>query len=360
MRILFACCNIGFGHLSRSLALAEELRKHKNVEVAFAIGRPYDEYLKNNTDYRTFRLYRSIPLSSSAGLSLGSTVSFARDIIRNFVIYPARIKQIIEVYKPDLILSDSELLVPAIGKFHIKKYRKPAIMITHQPKLFTKYKRANRLWKFYLKKAFKIILVPDVVGVDVPEEIREKTIRTGAMAKSVKYDKTQMRRKLGLRKSVCIIPSFASANTIARLKFLRAIKKIASGNKNLDFVILGQRENRQSENVILRKMSDTNPLEYMAAADLVVLSGYTALMEAVMMRRPILLIPTQAEQREIGKLGEKNGILVSGKIAEVERIINDKRVMTKMINNQKKISSGIREMANAVISVHRLSKARKI
>jgi uncharacterized protein (TIGR00661 family) len=353
MKILFACCNIGFGHLSRSLALADELRKYDSVEVAFAIGNPYDKYIEENTKYRVFKLYRSIPLSSSAGLDFAGTMTFARDVIRNFLVYPARIKRIIEVYKPDLIVSDSELLVPAVSKVELKKYRKPSIMITHQPRLFTKYKRVNNLWKIYLNKTFRLILVPDVVGVKIPDEIQEKTIRVGAMTKTVRYNKNTLKKKLKLRKSVCIIPSFASANSLTRLKFLNEVKKIASKNKDFDFVVLGQKENRKIDNVIIREMKSTDPLKYMAASDAVVLSGYTALMEAVMIRRPVLLIPTQEEQREIGKLGEKNGILISGKISDIEVLIKNKKLMKTMIENQSKIKSGLEKMASEIFRIYK-------
>ncbi|MFH1631032.1 MAG: hypothetical protein ABIA21_02305 [Candidatus Aenigmatarchaeota archaeon] len=353
MKILFACCNIGFGHLSRSLVLADELRKHKNIEVAFAIGRPYNEYLEKNTDYKVFKLYRSIPLASSAGLDFTGTLTFARDLIRNFMIYPARIVKIIECYKPDLILSDSELLVPLISKIHLKKYRKPAIMITHQPKLFTKYRKVDHLWRLYLSKAFKLIIVPDIVGVDAPVEIKDKIIRVGALANSIKLKKRATQKKLGLRKSVCIIPSFASTGTADKIQFLESVKRIALLYPDYDFAILGQSETRTIGNVKLREMSSTNPLEYMVASDVIVLSGYTALMEAVMIRRPVLMIPTQAEQRKIARLGENDGILMAGTIDDLPRMLENEKQLEVMVKNQKKIHSGVKESADAIFSVYR-------
>ena len=336
MRILFAICNIGFGHVSRSLALIKELEARHEIFVA--VGKPYARYLRE-LGYNAREIYAGITLGQEVGKRMLATLLFlnrASPILLSL----RYVKRMIAEINPELIVSDTELVVPFANRF---SKRARVVMITHQPNIFTKvFRRAtNALWHRYLNRCCDAILVPDVVGIPLPERIGKKTKIIGPLFHRVKR-KVKFRRK-----TVVIVPSFASVSEYERLV------EFAERNKEWDFVFLGQSAEKRTGNVILKKKENVkNPCEYISAAEIAVVSGYSALMEAVYYRKPVFMIPTQFEQECIAELGEASGVLVRGSVSNLkglENLMEDKTLRRRIVKNQKRFHrNGVREAVRLI------------
>lgn len=342
MEIAFSICNIGFGHSTRSLYVIKELER-RGHEVHVLVGKPYDEFFRDK-GYNTTTLTKSMNLYESVGRSWRKTLKFSSKNISKVSSSVVKARKIIKNIEPDLLVSDSE---PG-SIFSTREVKK--IMLTHQPELFVKedLSKLNFLWKRVINRCEKVI-VPDVIGLEIPKNINDKAEKIGPLFDEIEGGKGELRNKFQIKgKTALMMPSFASAKE--KDKALNIAKSLEA-----NFIFLGQKENRRKGNVRLLKKEDvTRPCAYIKASDLVILSGYTSLMEAVYYQKPVLLIPTQTEQKKIAELGERENILESGTLKRktIKKFIEDEELHRRIKKGQKKYhKNGVKEAVDIIESL---------
>lgn len=337
MKIAFTICNIGFGHATRSLNVVRELDR-RDHEIHVLIGKPYDQFFRKK-GYNTITLTEPMNLYEGVGSSLVDTLKFSAESFPKGFLTFLKSRKELKGLQPDILISDSE---PAslISVGGVKK-----VMLTHEPTLYlSKFSRLNDIWNKILHRCDKII-IPDVIDLEIPEKLDDISERIGPLFHKIEERKKELKDKLGYKgKTGLIIPSFASS------KKSEIYKELEGMNHNLIF--LGQDRNERMGNIVLKKREDVeNPCEYIKMSDFVILSGYTSLMEAVYYQKPVLMIPTQHEQKKVAKKGERNGILKMGKFSrqDIKSFIEDKKSWKEMMNNQEKYHrSGAKEAADII------------
>jgi uncharacterized protein (TIGR00661 family) len=343
-KILFSCMSIGLGHATRSLAVADELRK-RGAEILFCIGKPYDEFVRSR-GYEVTVISPEIKLSSKVGENLTETIKFINENAKNAVKSSINLREAFKNFEPDIVVSDSEPTSMFVSKLLNSKI--PVVMILHQPKLFVNIfsSSINKIWAAFINKYSDKILLPDVVGLDIPEMLMQKTKRIGPIFRPVSK-KIKMKKK-----TILFIPSFASSNKTENIK---KIETLASFHKDWDFVILGQDKGKKINNVLIKKKENVkNSCDFIASSGIVVLSGYSSLMEAVYYQKPVAMIPTQLEQRKISEIGEKSGILIKSSfedLSPIENLMSNSELRKTISRNQKKYHiDGSKQAAAEIMS----------
>lgn len=337
MRIAFVICNIGFGHATRSLNIIHELEK-RGHEIHVLIGKPYDSFFRER-GYKTHTITEPIDLYKGVGESIRKTIKFSMESFPKSLKTFLMARKIIKRIDPDALVSDSE---PAtiISVRNIKK-----VIITHQPNVqMVTFSKADYVWGKILEKCDKV-LVPDVIGVKIPENLQENAEKIGPLFEEIDEDMDEIRKDIGVDDGFgLVIPSFAHKNKS------EAIDEVSG--LDCDFIFLGQDKNEKIENVALKKREDVKtPCKYIKAANFVILSGYTSLMEAVYYQKPVLMIPTQMEQRKIAEKGQENGLLKVGKFRrdDIKSFIENRDGWEEMVKKQRKYhKSGVKEAAEII------------
>lgn len=338
MRIAFSVCNIGFGHSTRSLYVMEELKKRgHNIHVM--VGKPYDEFFRKR-GYDTTTLHKPMNLYEDVGKNFKKTVKFSYRSTPKLFSSIVNARKIIKKTDPDLLVSDSEP-GSVLSTRSVKK-----VMITHQPELFVRDRlsRVNVVWRKVLGRCERVV-VPDVIGVPVPGEIEDRVERVGPLADEVEEGTKELRERFGMAGgTVLMLPSFTGKEHEKALRVARSLDR--------NFVFLGQEETKEMENVKLKKKEDVeNSCEYIKASDVVVLSGYTSLMESVYYQKPVFLVPTQFEQRKVGELGKVKGILEVGGLSapEISSFLENEKLRKEIRRGQSRYqSNGANECADII------------
>lgn len=331
MKIAYAVCNIGFGHSTRSLNIMNILRK-RGHEVEVLVGKPYDKFFTEK-GFKTHQISSPIKLYESVGSSLLKTTKFLNKSLPKYLVSAIKIKKILKKVNPNVLVSDSEIS----SLINSKKIK--SVLISHQMNLFSEVveKNSNKVWHKFIKRYVDVMIVPDILGMKVPEKIKHKVIKVGPLFDKITKSKSKLRRELDIKgKTSILMPSFANTNKSY------VISKLAELTKEMEwnFILLGQDKNKKIGNVkLFKKRADLRPCKYLKAGDLSVVSGYSSLMESVYYQKPVFFIPTQTEQRIIGRLGSKNGILKLGSFEKLEylkRFMNDRKTQKEIIKKQKK------------------------
>lgn len=344
MKIAFSVCNIGFGHSTRSLNIMEEL-KERGHKMIVLVGEPYDDFFRRR-GYETITLTKSINIEGKVGENIPKTLKFSSKMSSKVVSSAVTSRKVMRKFDPDLIVSDSELG----SLFSTRSVKK--VMLTHQPELFVegKISKLNKIWRKVFKFSDRII-VPDVVGLNIPDKLRHIMERVGPLFSKVKENREELREKFEMEgKIVLMMPSFANTK---KGKIFEMVKSLDKGSS---FIFLGQDKNKNIGNKVrlVKKELVENPCAYIKASDMVVLSGYTSLMESVYYQKPVLMIPTQIEQKKIAELGEENKILMKGEFERdvLKSFIERDELHEEMTENQKKYhSNGAEEAADIIESL---------
>ncbi|MCD6368057.1 MAG: hypothetical protein J7L45_03150 [Candidatus Aenigmarchaeota archaeon] len=331
MRIAYAICNIGFGHSTRSLNIINLLRK-RGHEIEIIIGEPYNEFFKDK-GFKTHRIHSPIKLHESTGSSMLKTIEFINRSASKYMVSTIRVKKILKRINPDILVSDSEIS----SLLNSRKIK--SALISHQMNIFSEVvnEESNKIWHKFIRRYVDVMIVPDILDMEVPKKIKDIVVKVGPLFEMVKERKSKLKKKLRIKgKTSVFIPSFANTN---RKQIIHKLVDI-SEDLGWNFILLGQEMDKKIKNVrLIKRRNDLVPCEYIKASDFSVVSGYTSLMESVYYQKPIFFIPTQTEQKIIGRLGEKNGILKVGSfdnIEELKSILTDKSAQKEMVRNQKK------------------------
>lgn len=325
----------GAGHATRSASIAYEIKQlDESAEILFicsGIGARFIRLASFVCEEIEDAISDMIIHSFKGG-------NYTLRFIKNYPRTLSSVKRVIENFKPDIVVSDQEFTSLIISKF--KKIRN--FLITHEIPPFeldclSKFSNWFRIKGFHFALDISDrIIVPDIVGIDIPDEIKNKTNRVGFLAKiPEKRGENKVNR-------VLISLSFTSQEKISGIfdsisdlpvELWSRIKFPADGVRYLEPVPF--------------------LTEYMKNCGIVVCSGYSTVMEAVGLRIPCLIIPETREQKIFAEKAEMNGV---AKVSGVENIRNDILELMnsyerrKMISSQKKIPNGSVQSAEIILS----------
>lgn len=313
MRLLLTCGELGLGHVNRIMSLGKKLQK-KGHKLYFISGGVAYQLLKKEFE----NVYPCTPIGwyeSPRGIMpsisllnillplpwydykhgrLKLKASNSTETVRRY--YDVR-KHVSKI-RPDLIISDGDILSLRLGK----KWKIPSIYITNIirptyrfPALLTP---GERFTERYVKICVKII-VPDIPKHTICEYnlgnldelgIREKVEFVGTFS-SMKYER-------GSEKHI-----FApiSGPTGTKAKLARTIIPALSPLESKSIVSLGEPGNKSTKRLgnceVHGWLNKNQRKEYMKNAKIVIFSGgHGTCFEVIKHRKPSICIPTQPEQ----------------------------------------------------------------
>lgn len=363
MKVLMMPCGIGMGHTSRCIALAEKLQE-RNVDVVFASYGSGYKLLKKQGKYEIAKLPDIKFYGSNGGLDIKYTAKKSIDapfIFLKSIYYESKI---IKKFKPDIIVADAHYSVPITAKV----LGIPCIMITNELTLdFSKLYPEERAMEYLengLKRFIKdvskqcnAILIPDIENsVEIPPELREKTIFTGPFLRQNPNEienKKELRKKLGFKEDERIVLVTVGGSEFGK----RLLKIIYESSEEIDadkiIMITGPQINSdfiEDSNKIVKKSYLDNIMEWMKLSDVIIsLAGHTTTMEIASLGIPNIIIPIEnhSEQLKNALAMKKHGISLIKDINEINskdlacdinNILSDKYLIKKINNIKKEFS----------------------
>ncbi len=344
MRVYFAPCGIGLGHVGRCVPIAEALFK-ENVEVVFSTYKEGACYVEQEG----YPLVEAPPIGFQ--VKPDGTVDFRQTAINPGPIFASftLLKQInaeveaIESFNPDVIVSDSRLSPLLAGR----ALRIPRICILNQFQIIIpRRKHFLRLARFADTVTLAIIGKMWTSGntVLIPDFPSPYTISTGNLTIPQSYmknvrlvgpilpiypnklpSKEKLRDRLELPKDKPVIYVPISGPTAEKAFLSRILRKIVFNlPHDLEVVIsygrpgAGNEPKRQGNVTAFNWIP--NRFEYLKASDVVVgRAGHGTIAQCMCYGKPIVLIPTpgHTEQLNNAKQAEDLGI---GRIVLQDRL----------------------------------------
>jgi len=329
MKILFIITGIGLGH-----AIRDELII-KKLNCSVRIGTYQDAY-KYFQNYDVFKLPHLRLPKSGFGLSVLKVV--ASNIFAPFIVLrlKKRLRKEIKEFNPDIIVSDSELLVPSI----VKKLGKKVVGIhNHNINDLEKVKKYNyqkkyvyRLIKDYEKNC-DLVIIPDLLHKEVKNNIHYINPIVKESRKIIKNDSIL----------IMIGGSYFGHFFIKRIiPFLKKQKE--------KFIIFGYKDFKEG-NITSYSFNEFVPY-LRGCRGLITLAGYSTLSEALYYKKPSLVfsIPNHIEQYvNVSKVSEIFSVDVNSKNIEENISKFLKNVSSKNEKIKKlKIKNGLNEAVRLI------------
>ena len=358
MKILFVITGIGLGHAMREAAIISEIKKRdKTLKIKIAGFQNSYNYFKDK--YDTIKIKGSRFPQSSFSVSSIKVVIANLPYIFYFIHDYFQLKKEIKKFKPDLIIADAQ----PIGSYVGKKLGIKTISIynldlktwdhyqEHTKMPFTLYMQSRFHFKF-VADAYNnsdLVIIPSIKKKTSTKEVKfvNPIIRTSP--ESLPSEKSLM-KKLHLKNKPILVMLGGS-------KFGFSIaEKIVSLSKNFneDFIIFGYKEFKKN-NVTSFKFKE-NFLEYLKTCKAVVLlSGHTALSEAIVYKKPTLVFPFKnyvehyINVSELGNLSLVKYIDENVKEKELKKCIEELiKKSPELEKNLKKLNVGTKGTKEAV------------
>jgi len=338
MRVYFAPCGIGLGHVGRCIPIA---RKLENVQVVFSTYREGTNYVKQEG----FPLIEApqivFQVKPDGSVDFRQTAVNPGPFIASFTLLEQvdfEVKKI-EDFKPDVIVSDSRISPLAAGR--ILRIPRICILNEFQPIIprRTHYLRLARLADFIglaiLGKMWtsgNTVLIPDFPepyticegNLNIPKSFKKNVRLIGPILPKHPDElptKEELRRKLGLPldKPVIFVP--ISGPTLEKAFVTGIMRKILLGFPEEYEIVMsyGYPEADikpvQHGNVTIYKWVP-NRFEYLKACDVVIgRAGHGTITQCMCYGKPVILVPTPnhteqlANARQAQKLGAAQVIL---------------------------------------------------
>ncbi len=295
-KILIAVLNWGLGHATRSLAINQVLQTQGNTIVWLADGLAYD-YLKSNINQSTLHKLPDLNLKykSNAFVSLLQNIP---QILKQIRWEQKAMQALVETHQPDIIISDNRYGVYFKGV--------PTIIITHQ--LNPLLPNSLRFLQVFSKPVFaKLLNKFDVVWV--PDH-HQKQI-SGTLSKNQFVNNIQF---VGWQSQLFFSGDVVPANKIKLLILLSGPEPARSvfEQKLLDcfakmphvsgILIRGTNANQlHSDQFEVYNLADKQTLKaaILSAENIICRSGYSTLMDLMLLNKKAILIPTPGQTEQI-------------------------------------------------------------
>ncbi len=321
MRILYALCTWGLGHMTRSLPIMRRLVEEGNHLIIYTAHRPLIALKKefgNKCEYIESVMYPS-PYGKNGAFAV--KLSFIMPSIINAMIKEH--KQVLEISKEkkvDLFISDSKY-----GAFDKKK---PSVFIFHQlryiPPDFLKFlKNKTEKFNYFFRQSFKKFVVPD---------FEENGGLTGVLSHELTYFPRNKLEYIG------ILSDYEKMDVEEDIDYLISLSGREPNRTMLEERIISQIKDLDGKIVLVRgapeetkkiKVPNVEVVNYAGkglrdelmnrAKFVIARSGYSTIMDMVELGKHGLLIPTpgQTEQEYLGEYLMNKGYFYSVDESEI-------------------------------------------
>lgn len=343
INILFAVNPIGLGHASRSVAVANELRK-KGHTITFLTGYDLPTLFLIKHGYEVLKLLNPPNFSVDEHGVLRNTTLWMIKYIIAYKKAKRIIKNKIDMKKFDLIISDDEFASAKIAKCNDKPY----VIITDiiESNFAKNYfsraieKRTNRWFHKFFNEA-PLTIIP------YSGESRDNLIYTGPFVRPIDISRETLRAKWDIEKKTILLTTGGSSfGEFLFKKVITAYKELLEEYKQeIDLIIVSSNQlktEKRDDKAAIRMLGFTRDLhELIYASDLVItLAGKTTIDECMIYGTPVIAIPIKnhfEQERNARKIGYSYNDLF--KIKELMRIkLFGKRPEPKKNNLRKVVS----------------------
>ncbi|MFA5141680.1 MAG: MJ1255/VC2487 family glycosyltransferase [Candidatus Woesearchaeota archaeon] len=336
-RILYGICGEGMGHAMRSKPILEYLQKHHEIKI-YSSGKAHD-YLS-----KIFKIEQIdgvfIEYKDNAVDELGTLWRNVKNI-RSIISSIKKVMHEIDRFKPDLIITDFEAISCYAGL--IKGI--PIINIDNQH-IYTKtnLKFPLKLYWNYLETIFvNRLLIPTANKYIITSFFDSKPISK----KTIIVPPILRNEIIGLKpKEKDFILVYQTSNTDKKL--LKELKMVPE-----NFIIYGFNKDEKNENLTFRKFNEDLFFKELKDCKAMILNGgFTAISEALYLKKPILSIPVrrQFEQTINAIYLNRSGYGKYAKTAErsdlLEFVCNLNKYNEKLKNYKKEDNSKLFSILN--------------
>ena len=337
MRVYFAPCGIGLGHVGRTMPIAKELRKER-VEVAFSTYRDGIRYV----EHEKFPLMKAPPIGfqvkPDGSIDFRQTAVNPGPFFASFTLLEqvnAEVK-FIESFEPDIVVSDSRisslLAARLLGIPRICILNQFQLIVPRRKHLLHLARFADSIALTLVGKMWtsgNTVLIPDFPppytisagNLNIPKSYR-KNVRLIGPILEVRppeldsEDKLRKKLELPLDKPVIFVPI---SGPIKEKAFLTGLirKTLLEFPKDYEIIMsLGYPDDNSRPirygNVTIYKWIP-NRFEYLKACDVVVArAGHGTITQAMCYGKPIILVPTPSHTEQINNAKQASDLGVAG------------------------------------------------
>lgn len=337
MRVYFAPCGIGLGHVGRTMPIAKELRKER-VEVAFSTYRDGIRYV----EHEKLPLMKAPPIGfqvkPDGSIDFRQTAVNPGPFFASFTLLEqvnAEVK-FIESFKPNIVVSDSRisslLAARLLGIPRICILNQFQLIVPRRKHLLHLARFADSIALTLVGKMWtsgNTVLIPDFPppytistgNLNIPKSYR-KNVRLIGPILEVRppeldsKDKLRKKLELPLDKPVIFVPI---SGPIKEKAFLTGLirKTLLEFPKDYEIIMsLGYPDDNSRPvrygNVTIYKWIP-NRFEYLKACDVVVArAGHGTITQAMCYGKPIILVPTPSHTEQINNAKQASDLGVAG------------------------------------------------
>jgi UDP:flavonoid glycosyltransferase YjiC (YdhE family) len=382
MRVYFAPCGIGLGHIGRCVPIARKLLEKRAVKVVFSTYREGIRYVERE----------KIPLVKAPPIGFqvkpDGTVDFKQTAVNPgpFLASFTLLKQVnaeiqtIESFKPDIVVSDSRISPLLAARI----LGIPRICILNQFQLIIpRKKRFLRLAKFAdfitltiigkMWTSGNTVLIPDFPkpytictgNLNIPKSYRKNVKLIGPILpihpdKLLKEEELRRKLKLSVDKPIIFAPI---SGPIRERAFLTRIlrKLLMDFPKDYDIVMSLGYPNANDKpirhgNLTIYKWIP-NRFEYLKAADIIISrAGHGTITHCMCYGKPMILIPTPSHTEQLSNARQAE-ILGVAKTIQQEELSKEKllKSVKEILNSP--IPERLKEVQKEVLNYDGLEKA---
>jgi len=384
MRVYFAPCGIGLGHVGRNVPIARKLVE-KNVEVIFSTYQEGIDYVEQEK----LPLIKAPPIGFQ--VKPDGTIDFRQTAVNpgpffaSFTVMKqlnAEIKAI-ESFKPNVVVSDSRasplLAANMLGIPRICILNQFQVIIPRKKHLLRLARFADSMTLAIVGKIWtsgNAVLIPDFPepytistgNLSIPKSYRKKVKLIGPILSTHPNElptENEMRRKLKLPMDRPVIFAPISGPIRERAFLIGILRRILlEFPEKYEIVLSLGYPNADTEpihhgNLIIYKWVP-NRFDYLKACDLVICrAGHGTLTQCMCYGKPMILVPTPShtEQLNNAKQAEKLGV---AKVIEQEELNKEKLLENVQQILESKISERLEQIQKEVLEYNGLENAVEI
>ena len=290
-KLIYASSNIGYGHVSRDVAVGMVLDE-MGIKPVFVGGKSIRKFVENY-GFRFIEYYGEPLLTIVGGKVVGVSLWYLRYWLR----YRRGFKWFKKLHKElnmELVVSDEDFIV--LG--NAQKLNIPTVLITDQLDIaFAKTKVARffeeRVHKWMQEKilsSLKVIVPSFRPEMDYPSN---NVVYVGPIVRDVKRNRDDIRKELNIADYEKLIVITGGGSNLGKHIVSKIIDEVSLLRGDYKFFVVGEFSNKvgHDDRFIVRNfVKDLH--EYIAASDLVIsLAGKSTIDEALVYGTPIIAIP---------------------------------------------------------------------
>ena len=325
-RVLFTCNSGGLGHATRTLCIAKYLReKDDRIEIQFGGHGPGMKMVEmNGFEWHDLPQAEFFPIDNLT----------PRKMFGPYIANRKKYFDLFRNYRPDVHFCDMELFSLVLGKI----YAKHNFLLSHEfePFKFEMSWFANAMRSMLIN--FKDF-VPEKTFYTWFEDMklspRKKFVGPLAFEEPVK--------KLGGNNRILVVISGAAKGIFDSVDFKSLGEEVTLYSRGVDI----------EGSIKIPKCPNLFP--YVKAVDLVICSGWSTIMEALIANTPCLIIPCTGEQVDVAERCTKRGFADMATKENINQKINemlfDKVKRKKLVESSSMLDNGAKEIAEYIYSV---------